>query len=75
MARAFPVALFIAVLLAFGGFLGAAAFNPDDGFLLHSRPLWQAFGIASYVGFAGLLVSAVVALAAYVRQLRRRTGD
>jgi hypothetical protein len=74
VARSFPTALWIALLLGFGGLLGAAAFNPDDGFLLHSEFLWEGSGIASYAGFAGLFLIPVTWLAASLWHLARRIG-
>src|SRR5213075_1747492 len=38
-----------AALIAIG-LLGATAFNPDDGVVVHSEPLWRVFGIGAYVG-------------------------
>jgi len=38
------------------GFLGAYAFNPDDGVVLHSEPLWTVFGVAVYGAFMAALV-------------------
>jgi hypothetical protein len=40
--RAIAIALSIAIPL---GGLGAWAFNPDSGALLHSEMLWRVFGI------------------------------
>ena len=54
------------------GMAGAAAFNPDDGWLLRSMPLWQAFGLYAYFGMLGGW-----ALAAYfaVLLLQRRRPE
>jgi hypothetical protein len=42
------------------GFLGAAAFNPDSGFILHSMVLWRIFGLMFEVGLPLLLIMLVV---------------
>jgi hypothetical protein len=45
------------------GALGAWAFNPEDGMVLHSEPLWRIFGIAFEVGLL-VLVAAGIGMAA-----------
>ena len=70
MARAFLVA----VVLVAVGLLGASAFNPDDGSLLRSEPLWRVFGLAAYLGFAGLYLIPIVALGRVVMGIGRRAG-
>ncbi len=56
------VALALTVAAAYSGYLGFAAFNPDDGFLLHSEMLWRTFGITAYAGFAGIYLFPAIAL-------------
>jgi hypothetical protein len=71
------------LLIAFGiggalvtvGMLGAWSFNPDDGALVRSEPLWRVFGIGVYLGaaltwlslFAALIAAVVRGIAAAVR--------
>jgi NADH:ubiquinone oxidoreductase subunit 5 (subunit L)/multisubunit Na+/H+ antiporter MnhA subunit len=62
------------------GLLGAAAFNPDDGFVVHSEALWRIFGITAYIAIAAgfLLVlaaigHAVLRLARLARRAHRRS--
>jgi hypothetical protein len=43
--------------------LGAAAFNPDSGLLVHSEPVWRVFGLAAYLGWALLPLLALAGLA------------
>lgn len=61
--------------LAIGiGMLGAAAFNPDDGFLVRSDPPWTVFGLAVYVGFVVICLLAVVGVIRLIFRLVRRVG-
>ena len=39
--------LYVAITFVVG-FVGAWAFNPDDGAVQHSEPLWTVFGLAVY---------------------------
>jgi hypothetical protein len=55
--------VFIAtILIALFSLLGAAAFNPDSGFLLHSEPLWRVFGLAAYVSWIAFPLIGLVAI-------------
>lgn len=54
------------------GFLGAAAFNPDEGSVLRSTALWRIFGVPAYVGFAALFIIPVVALGRHTFRLVSR---
>lgn len=51
------------IAIALGG-LGAWAFNPDSGTVLHSEILWRIFGIMCEGGML-LLMGLVVALGVY----------
>lgn len=55
------VSLAIAVVL---GLAGASAFNPDNGFLIHSKLLWRIFGISFEAG--GLIVVLAVIVTAVI---------
>ena len=68
------LALTLVVAAAAVGLLGAAAFNPDDGFLLHSEPLWRAFGITAYAGYAGIYLFPLIALGHLVVKRSVRAG-
>ncbi len=57
-------ALLASAALTVLALLGAAAFNPDRGFLLASEPLWRGFGLAAYVGS---VLGPLLALATLVR--------
>ena len=70
MARAF----LLTVVLVAVGLLGASTFNPDDGSLLRSEPLWRVFGLAAYLGLAGLYVIPIVALGRVFMGIARRAG-
>ena len=50
-----------AALIAIG-LLGVSAFNPDDGIVFHSEPLWRVFGIGAYVGALTFWLSVVALL-------------
>jgi hypothetical protein len=66
-------AFLIAVSSTWTGLLGASAFNPDDGFLLRSEPLWTVFGLAAYFGMFMLYGIPIYAGTRFaVRLLRRR---
>jgi hypothetical protein len=52
-------------------FLGAAAFNPDDGFVLQSESAWRVFGIGAYLGGAIAPLLAVAWLIQLALQLGR----
>jgi hypothetical protein len=59
-------------LCVVAGALGAWAFNPEDGSVMHSEPLWRAFGIAFEAGFLLLIVIAAgMRAAALIRRARR----
>lgn len=53
------------------GFLGAWAFNPDSGFLLHDELLWRIFGISCEVGPLVLLLVVLLAAVTGARRERR----
>ena len=38
------------------GLVGATAFNPDSGFVLHSMVLWRIFGLTFEIGTPLLLI-------------------
>jgi len=65
----------LAVAIPVGG-VGAWAFNPDDGAILHSEALWRIFGIMFELGLPLLAVLACLALAAGMRDAfcGRRSG-
>jgi hypothetical protein len=65
-------ALVVAVATFAVGLLGASAFNPDDGSLLHSELLWRLFGIPSELALVATpaLALAVVGVA-LARSARR----
>lgn len=48
-------------LIALLSLLGAAAFNPDSGFLLTSEPLWRMFGLVAYASWVALPLIYLVA--------------
>ena len=48
--------------IALLGLLGAAAFNPDSGFLLASESLWRIFGPTAYVSSVALPLIGLVAM-------------
>ena len=55
------------------GLWGASAFNPDDGWLVRSEPLWRVFGLYAYVGlFGGWLLGLVGLVALMLRRRRMR---
>jgi hypothetical protein len=60
------VALLVAIPV---GFLGASAFNPDRGMLLHSEVLWRIFGIVCEGGV--LLVIGLVVVAGPFMAVRK----
>ena len=68
-------ALLIAAVAMWLGFLGASAFNPEDGYLLQSEPLWTVFGLAAYIGMF-LLYSLLCGIPIYAltRFIARRLG-
>jgi amino acid transporter len=72
--RIWLVALVIAALLFVVGLLGAAAFNPDDGVLAHSEPLWRLFGITAYLGLAAGYLLPILAVGWLIFLLVRRSG-
>jgi hypothetical protein len=49
----------LAAAIPVGG-IGAWAFNPDSGVVLHSSALWRIFGITFEVGLPLLLVVLIV---------------
>jgi hypothetical protein len=60
----------VAVLVAIPiGFVGAWAFDPDSGVVLHSEILWRIFGIMCEGGL--VLVVALVVLAALFAAIRK----
>jgi len=42
------------------GLLGAAAFNPDSGFVVHSMVLWRIFGLMFEIATPLLLILAML---------------
>ncbi len=65
------------VALAFAvpiGFLGAWAFNPGSGAVLHSYPLWQIFGGIAEIGMPLLLLLIIFGAVLSVLQSRRSPG-
>lgn len=72
VARTFLVGLLVAALLVVVGLLGAAAFNPDDGFLVPSEPLWRLFGITAYLGLGTAYLLPILAIGRLVFLLVRR---
>ncbi len=50
----------LAVVVPLGG-VGAWAFNPQSGAVLHSVALWRIFGITFEIGLPLLVVLAIVA--------------
>lgn len=63
--------LYVATMLVVG-FLGAYAFNPDDGVVLHSEPLWTIFGLAVYAAvIAALALIVFWAGRAVLRRLQK----
>jgi hypothetical protein len=69
--RTFAAALAIAFAAAVLGMAGAAAFNPDDGFIAHVDALWRIFGIGVYLG---VIAVPVILLAGFVALLWRLSG-
>jgi hypothetical protein len=62
------------VALAFAvpiGFLGAWAFNPGSGAVLHSYPLWQIFGGIAEIGMPLLLLLIIFGAVLSARQRHR----
>lgn len=59
-------------VVAFVGLLGATAFNPDGGWLLHSFALYEAFGAPGEIA-ALLTPLLVVALVGYELVRGRRS--
>ncbi len=59
MTRLQTAALALAVAIPIGG-LGAWAFNPDNGAVLHSLVRWRIFGITFELGLPLLLVLAIL---------------
>jgi hypothetical protein len=53
------------------GLLGAQAFNPDSGFLLHSMVLWRIFGLIFELGLPLLLILTV--LSSIISVISRRS--
>jgi hypothetical protein len=70
--RWFVFAIILAAALMTFGLLGAAAFNPDDGVLLHNEPLWRMFGISAYLGVALVCLIPVVGLVGLVLRAGRK---
>jgi len=70
------LALITSVALIAVGIAGAAAFNPDDGAITHSEPLWRIFGIGAYAGAAlfWLTVLALLVMLAVTAVRRARGG-
>lgn len=68
--RRFAASLVLAIVL---GFLGAWAFNPDSGVLLHDALLWHIFGVMAEFGPAVLLLVVLVATGIAARRGRRIT--
>jgi uncharacterized membrane protein YhfC len=68
----YAAALALAVIV---GLVGASAFNPDNGFLIHSESLWRIFGLTFEIGAAILLLAVILAISVGVfRSLRSRTA-
>jgi hypothetical protein len=74
-ARTFLAALGIAFSAAIAGMAGAAAFNPDDGFVAHVDPLWRVFGIGVYLGVIAVPVILLSGLAALVWHFAERRHE
>jgi hypothetical protein len=74
VARIFLIGLVAAVLLFAVGLLGAAAFNPDDGFLVQSEPLWRLFGVTAYLGLAAAYLLPILAVGRLILLLVRWFG-
>jgi hypothetical protein len=53
------------------GLLGASAFNPDDGLLVRSEPLWRTFGITAYIAMAAGYLLVLTAIGRVVLCLAR----
>ena len=71
-------ALLVAPAVVVTGLAGAWAFNPDDGAVLRSLPLWRVFGLAAYAGVLGIALIAIggtVAMAWNVCRARHRSTD
>jgi hypothetical protein len=59
--RQLQTAVFALAGVVFVGVIGAWAFNPDSGSVLHRAVLWRAFGIAAEVGMPLLVVVMIAA--------------
>lgn len=66
------IALVVAVVFLQVGLFGAWAFNPDNGEVLSSEPLWMLFGSLAYVGALALPLVALFALGRLIRSVARR---
>ena len=61
-----------AIAAAAVGMLGAAAFNPDDGWLERSDALWRVFGVTAYVGGAAIYLLLLYGVARLIMWIPRR---
>jgi formate hydrogenlyase subunit 3/multisubunit Na+/H+ antiporter MnhD subunit len=71
--RAWGIALAVAFIALCVGMVGAYAFNPDDGEVVRSEPLWQIFGITAYLGAAAMILLVPAGLIALVVRLTRQS--
>ena len=57
------------------GLLGASAFNPDNGLILHSMLLWRGFGlIFEVVAPLSLILAMLIALTGAITRYLPRSG-
>jgi hypothetical protein len=66
MSRRQIAALLLPVVVAIG-YVGAWAFNPDSGAVLHNVVLWRIFGIVAELGLPLLFVVIVAAMFGLLR--------
>ena len=71
-AASFVRCIVLAVAAIVLGFVGAAAFHPDDGWLIRSEPVWQVFGLTVYAGALALPILLVAEAASLVVRLCER---
>jgi hypothetical protein len=58
------------------GLVGATAFNPDSGFVLHSMVLWRTFGLMVEIGTPLLLILATLtAITSAIKGHRSRSSS
>ena len=70
--RMFAGALALAFAAIVLGMTGAAAFNPNDGYVAHFDPLWRVFGIGVYLGVIALPVILLTGLVALLVRVAGR---